>query len=693
MAIPRFISFLRRRQYPGVIVSGLPAINSTLSIDMNSLFHTAAQQTYSYENYADPNRWLELEKMDPAELELELFKNIGIRLLNIITTVSPTDAVVLCVDGLAPVAKMQQQRQRRYRSKVKTREELEKISTKAPKLFDSNAITPGTEFMQRLDKFLQGWIFANRMKLPPMIRYSSYLESGEGEHKIFDMIRRSLNPDTLAEDSAKSVYDPRKVHIIYGLDADLVMLATMCPLDRIHLMREDVGDVVDIGNFRRAIKFELRSETSIPDFIIMMYLLGNDFLPHHPGFEDFDVAVNQLFEVYNAVDLPLTQGDNILFDNLNIFFGKLAEVEPSLMEQVAKTAVKYPSRMINAATDPNSGNFNFGRFRSAWYLNELSMKGRPDFIDQIWNKFGLQTDLKSVNPDEIVRMCETYLTGLAWVFRYYNRGSNGINDKYQYPFFHCPLITDLNGVLKQIKVDTDSILPEPGWQLLIPHQLLFVMPPQSINLIPNEIKSLYDVDSPLADIFPINFMIEKDGKNETWLFLPLVPQIDMYRVISAVDGLKLDINILLKYAEVKTLQINAIEGGTRYNEQRKFRSRINEIVYGSATVRAPGRGRGRGEGRSRGRPEGRGRGRGGSVEGRGQSRGGRSRPEGRGRGRGGRGRERTSTEGRGRERGSVEGRGRSRGSVEGRGREQIRTPRAAPRETPRERWENLEPLV
>lgn len=68
----------------------------------------------------------------------------------------------LCA-GVAPRAKMNQQRQRRFRTAMEAKEALnariaagEKIPD-AP-MFDSNCITPGTEFMQKLSNHLRFFV-------------------------------------------------------------------------------------------------------------------------------------------------------------------------------------------------------------------------------------------------------------------------------------------------------------------------------------------------------------------------------------------------------------------------------------------------------------------------------------------------------------------------------------------------------
>ena len=83
------------------------------------------------------------------------------------------------IDGVAPRAKMNQQRERRYKSHF-----FKELETGKSVLWDSNKITPGTEFMNDLPYKL-------RDLLPEYIHVSGPDEPGEGEHKIFEYIRIS----------------------------------------------------------------------------------------------------------------------------------------------------------------------------------------------------------------------------------------------------------------------------------------------------------------------------------------------------------------------------------------------------------------------------------------------------------------------------------------------------------------------
>jgi hypothetical protein len=69
----------------------------------------------------------------------------------------------MAVDGVAPRAKMNQQRSRRFRTAQEAKELEEKARRKGEETpetaaFDSNCITPGTPFMTRLSRHLQYFV-------------------------------------------------------------------------------------------------------------------------------------------------------------------------------------------------------------------------------------------------------------------------------------------------------------------------------------------------------------------------------------------------------------------------------------------------------------------------------------------------------------------------------------------------------
>ena len=518
MGIPFLYSWLKNKRYKGVLRRNVPNYVSSFSLDANGIIHAMAQLVYAYGEGKNPARAKMVAKSDPRAIEAEFHLAISTKFQEILTQVRPQEIFVIAVDGVAPQAKISQQRQRRFRSAM----------DRGDIPFDSNSITPGTDFMIRLDNFIQRWIVTYQATLPPKVIYSSHMVPGEGEHKIFDMIRSG-------EISGNGA------HVLYGMDADLIMLSMIAPIDNITLMREDIKDIISIDSLKYTIQQELKLPTAINDFVVMLFTLGNDFLPHMPSLENMREGIKILTKVYLETGKSLTNDDGINWEGMKIFLTNLTKEESELLKTEASRDVKYPSRMLQVASKRTEKlehgkvtfetTFDFNVFRGAWYNNALVPKGNLSVFQKIMPGYNF-----GVTMNKVVDMAEQYLTGMAWIYKYYTKGTVAINADYVYRYHHTPLLIDLTAVLNQSKIiegyeaHKDMIIMNPI------HQLLSVLPLKSKNLLPKEVTHLMTKDSPIADMYPEKVMIERDGKNREWQGTVLIPFVDPKRVIQAVNS-------------------------------------------------------------------------------------------------------------------------------------------------------------
>ncbi len=627
MGVPKFYNvWLKNQDFKGALRRGAPGLVSSLSIDMNGVFHQVAQQVYAYGDGANPTRVALVKRTSASQLEAELFNGIAVKLLELIEAIKPIDTLALAVDGVAPQAKIAQQRSRRFRS----------VQGRLPdNSFDSNAITPGTEFMMRLDLYLQRWIDSNKLALPPRVIYSSHMVDGEGEHKIMQYFRRG---EILGTES----------HVIHGMDADLIMLSMLLPIQKIYLWREDIRTTISIDNLKTGLMTRMKMQSSITDFVLMMFLLGNDFLPHHPALSDFAISIDLMLTIYEQMGKSLTTIDGeIDWTNFLILIVSLANAEPQVMEQEANRNFLYPSRMItydNQTTQQYGGGtatptlnikttkvFDFTAFRSAWYSNAFSPKGDVSLITKIMgsNPFG-------PSVEGITSLSEQYLRGIAWTYAYYHGGMRSVNISWYFNQYYAPLFTDLAPSLDSFIKGTGIT----GWQFdpeklpLNPvHQLLAVLPPASRDLLPQEVQFLSTKDSPIADYYPIDFIVERDGIMAEWQGIVILPFVEPRRIIDAVNQLvrftperaalfsgvtdlvierTKDVQDLLQ-SKQRVAAFLQQERGRGRGRGRGIRGRggrgrgefLRDPRIPSVGV-SEGRGRGRGEGRGRGRGEGRG---------------------------------------------------------------------------------------
>jgi len=172
-----------------------------LYLDMNGIVHPCSHP----------------EDRPPPTNEEEMMIAIFEFTERVVNMARPRKLLYLAVDGVAPRAKMNQQRSRRFRSAQEAAEKDEQTrefhalanknsqgqgdaQEEPAKTWDSNNITPGTPFMDTLALSLKYW---TRYKLSTdpawkdlKVIISDASVPGEGEHKIMNFIRSQRSSGT-----------------------------------------------------------------------------------------------------------------------------------------------------------------------------------------------------------------------------------------------------------------------------------------------------------------------------------------------------------------------------------------------------------------------------------------------------------------------------------------------------------------
>ena len=165
MGIPTYFRVICQ-QYKDIIHYTKPCVCDHYFVDFNGLIHPAAHRVIAAAS----------KYTDVALLEKSIIQESYDYLQKCIARADPQHMIHTCADGVAPIAKMNQQRKRRYMSVLRNK------LCNSPTVWDTNAISPGTNFMTMLDTFMKKQI---REHSTLSHYYSGSDEVGEGEHKLF----------------------------------------------------------------------------------------------------------------------------------------------------------------------------------------------------------------------------------------------------------------------------------------------------------------------------------------------------------------------------------------------------------------------------------------------------------------------------------------------------------------------------
>lgn len=418
MGVPAFFRWLSRK-YPSIVahcveekpqcVDGVkipvdttkPNPNDVefdnLYLDMNGIIHPCCHP----ENKAAPK--------DEDEMMVAIFEYID----RIFSVVRPRRLLYMAIDGVAPRAKMNQQRSRRFRASKEAAEKVEDMARIRAELrdrgvplppeknksehFDSNCITPGTPFMDRLAKCLHYYVH-DRLNNDPGWKNIEVILSdanvpGEGEHKIMDFIRRQR---------ANPKHDPNTHHCLCGADADLIMLGLATHEPNFTIIREEfkpnqprpceicaqlghemkdcqglakekqgefdelekpIGSETEFIFLRlnilreylekdlhmQNLPFTFNIERAIDDWVFMCFFVGNDFLPHLPSLEIREGAIDRLIRLYKAAVYKtggyLTENGFVELSRVQLIMTELGEAEDEIFKRRQENELNFKRRL------------------------------------------------------------------------------------------------------------------------------------------------------------------------------------------------------------------------------------------------------------------------------------------------------------------------------------------------------------
>jgi 5'-3' exonuclease len=427
--------------------------------------------------------------------EAELIQTTILYFETVIKNVNPSEGVWIAFDGVAPVAKLDQQRSRRYKSNYQNN--ISKSIFKDYKLdkWNTAAITPGTFFMNQLNAKIKNH-FNNPSKYSvEKIILSLTDQYGEGEHKIFDFIR------------SQNEFHKNTSTVIYGLDADLIMLCMnhLSISKQIYLFRETPHFIKNISNelepnenyilnipeLARFICLDMKdniiSNDIIYDYIFMCFFLGNDFMPHFPS---INIRTGGVLKMMNAYKATLGNNNENLYDSVRqkIIWKnvrKLVIYLSDLEEENFKQEIKLrDKREKNSFFKENLPEEILKKFDSIPTLERTIEKFINPFKDNWETRYYKSLFFIEIDDNTKKEICINYLEGLEWTMKYYTIGCP--DWRWRYKFYYPPLLKDLLHYIPCFDkefIDSKSLPSfriKPVSELV---QLCYVLPKQSLPLL------------------------------------------------------------------------------------------------------------------------------------------------------------------------------------------------------------------
>lgn len=540
MGVPYYFKYLTTN-ISDCVLPHIHNIPTVLYLDFNSIIYEARTIVCRQEKYIGCKKII---------LEYAICEEVIRLLTKIVDSIGAykLHTIYIAIDGVAPMAKMVQQQQRRFKSAFET--ELIKNIAKEENIaddkvsWDSNAITPGTKFMERLINHLDGFICYIKLLCPELeCILDSSKNPGEGEHKLFRYMDIHKEEHTSLQ------------KVIYGLDADLIVLSILRGYERMYLYREASYYpfkleehweylYMDVGVLRKTIVESYwidnlmdNEQRCVTDYVFLTFLLGNDFIPNvfilriqKGGFEKLNELYRQGFFRFKCH--LISKDFRIHGDFFRYILEGLYRSEDIELKDLAQDFAKFRPRL-----NPNQSEYEKRVEMVNFYPNSVGELDTIQLGEDGWRErfYEYWLDCK---PDSFMidGMVANYIEGLHWILKYYLIGCPDWLWFYKFPVAPC-----LKDLLAFMRKNKDRYLQheftisnvDEDYNLL---QLALVLPKSSSKCVPKYWRHIVNHNN-LWYLHPNQFVLKTLYKKYYHDCVAILPKINE-NVLDVIKNLK-----------------------------------------------------------------------------------------------------------------------------------------------------------
>ena len=524
------------KQYPSI---HLPAPHKNIKIDYLFIDFNAFIY-HTIESFPKDVVYNFTKNKNTTSYEEELVKLVIKNTLELVNKIcKPSKLLYIAIDGPPPLAKMVQQRERRYKTPY-----LEQLFKKdAPTKiiegakYDTTRVTPGTYLMSLLNKEFTKIVNAGEFGKIAVVFDGSDIP-GEAEHKYLKLIEEiDSSPD-------------EKFVIISG-DGDAILLSLRFPNKSVYIMQSvpnssaladlyppeqqyayldmklfinsvydfyegspQKGGKMKLSNAEKKLVEHFKSKTAAPaapmninqiqakkkdfliDYVFMSFIEGNDFakpiyfLKYNIDNMRTPMGIYRYQRKFNP-NFRLIYFKNgqayINQQNFAAIINRLAKIEEEKIAEVKQRLEKK----ISGPSFPRNKNKNKPPSLEHKLFTEQDHILHADFIKQFDFLFNNKSFAEFKNkyyeyfwnepptPENIAAICKNYLDILLFNIRYYY--GTGLSWSLNYHAVAAPLPSDLATFLQKNPKYYDEVQLEEG-EPVHPFVLLaYVMPPQSMK--------------------------------------------------------------------------------------------------------------------------------------------------------------------------------------------------------------------